>query len=316
MVVIDVASGATRALVSLPTFDPRALDAGYSPEDPNRPLLNRATQGLYTPGSIWKAITLAAALEEGLATPDTIYADGDAEAFFDGFAVACNNNPEGTTRFDLAHAFGWSCNLTFARLGDELGEVRFRDYARRFGAESAPPFPLPVAESRLSQQLPMPRPELVSAAFGQGETLVTPLNMALVAAALAGDGSLPVPWLLSDVPGQRWSRVGDERGTWKRAVSRGTAEAVRRIMVISAEEGFARSAARAGGIRLGGKTGTAQLGGELAPHSWFIGFAPAEDPRLAIAVLVANGGEGSEVAAPIAGQILARGLELEAIAGD
>ncbi len=311
VVVLDVDSGALRAMVSLPSFDPARLDEAGAGAGPEPALLNRATQGLYTPGSVWKAIILAAALEEGLTSPDTVYEDGDRQERFDGFAVACNNNPAGVTRFDLAHAFGWSCNLTFARLGDQLGEVRYRHYARRFGAEATIPFPLPVAQSRLSPELPMPRAELVSAAFGQGQTLVTPLHMALVAAAIAGDGSLPVPWLLADVPGQRWSAMADERGSWQRAVSAETAAQARRIMVVAAEEGYARSAAQAGGIRLGGKTGTAQLGGEQSPHSWFIGFAPAEEPRLAIAVLVVHGGEGGAVAAPIGGRVLARGLELE-----
>ncbi|MCB0215521.1 MAG: penicillin-binding protein 2 [Chloroflexi bacterium] len=316
VVVLDVASGAVRALVSLPTFDPEDLDAGGVGDDPTSPLLNRATQGLYTPGSVFKVITLAAALDEGLTSPDQVFADGDAEASFDGFPVACGNNPPGLVRFDLAHAFGYSCNLTFARLGDELGEVRFRAFARRFGIESAPPFPLPLASGQLSPDLPMSRAELVSAAFGQGQTLVTPLQMALVAAAVAGDGSLPVPWLLADVPGQRWAGMADERGTWMRAVGPGTAAQVRRIMQISAEDGYARSAADAAGIAIGGKTGTAQLGGDRAPHSWFVGFAPADRPRLAVAVLVVEGGEGARVAAPIGGQVLARGLQLEAEAGD
>jgi peptidoglycan glycosyltransferase len=314
-VLLDVESGAVRALVSLPTFDPSDLDRGLAPDDGTSPLLNRATQGLYPPGSVWKVVTLAAALDAGIARPDTVYDDGEGEDRFEGFAVACNNNPAGSTRFDLAHAFGWSCNRTFARLGVSLGEAAYRDYTRRFGLGFAPPFPLPTVAGQLSGNAQMSVPELASAAFGQGEILVSPLHMALIAAAAAGSGRLPVPYLLDDVPGLRWSSLADEHGTWLRALPGKVAEEVREIMIISARDGHARSAAATAGIAIGGKTGTAQLGGEQAPHSWFIGFAPAEAPRLAVAVLVVNGGEGGAVAAPIGGYLLARGLKSEPASG-
>lgn len=311
VVLLDVESGAIRALVSLPTFDPADLDRGLAADDAASPLLNRATQGLYPPGSVWKIVTLAAALDAGLAAPDTVYDDGEGEDRFEGFAVACNNNPEGTTRFDLAHAFGWSCNRTFARLGVALGEPRYRGYARRFGLGFAPPFALPTAAGQISGKDRMSVPELASAAFGQGEILISPLHMALIAAAAAGSGRLPVPYLLDDVPGLRWSSLADEHGTWLPAVPHRVAEQLHEIMVVSARDGHARSAAVTAGLAIGGKTGTAQLGGEQAPHSWFIGFAPAETPRLAVAVLVVNGGEGGAVAAPIGGYVLGRALSSE-----
>ncbi len=311
VVVVDVASGAVRALVSQPTFDPAALDAGApAADDPLQPLFNRATQGLYSPGSTWKTVTLGAALAERLVEPGDEVADGDAVEHFAGFPVRCDNNPPGETTFDIAHAYAWSCNLTFARLAVKLGEALYRRYAEAFGLGEAPPFPLPVAAGSLSSQASLDPPELASAGFGQGEILVTPLQMALVAAAAAGDGSLPVPYLLEDVPGVRWNRIADERGTWKRALSPDAAGKLRRAMVTSAEDGWARTARDAAGRAIGGKTGTAQLGGEAEPHAWFIGFAPAEDPQVAVAVLVAHGGEGSRVAAPIGGRVLARAVEL------
>lgn len=304
IVVIDVETGAVRALASSPTFDPTALDEQTDlANDPARPLLNRATQGLYPPGSAWKTVTLAAALEEGITKPDDIVNDGDAVEVFDGFPVRCNNNPPGQTTFDIIHAYGWSCNVTFARLGAELGAERYRKVTEAFGLGDAPPFALPVAESRLTTDDALPLPELVSAAFGQGELVVTPLEMALVAAAMARDGSLPVPYLLEDVPGVRWSRLRDERGTWHRAVSSGTARMMREIMATSVRDGWARTAAQGVSVSVAGKTGTAQVG-DGAPHSWFIGFAPVENPRYAVAVLVAHGGEGSTVAAPIGGRVL------------
>jgi peptidoglycan glycosyltransferase len=310
VVVLDVPTGAVRALVSEPTFDPASLDAGkLDPEDPRRPLLNRATQGLYPPGSIWKTVTLAGALAAGLASPSDMFDDGDAVEYFAGFPVRCNNNPEGVTRFDLAHAFGYSCNLTFARLGNKLGSSRYRQLAKDFGLGEIPPFPLPISRGSLSSHDELPTAELVSAAFGQGELSVTPLHMALVAAAAARDGTMPVPYLLEDVPGVDHRSLADGRGVWRRAMAPDVAREVRDIMVTSVEDGWARSAVAGLGITAGGKTGTAQLGEGVSPHSWFIGFAPADDPQVAVAVLVANGGEGAAVAAPIGGRILQRALD-------
>lgn len=307
VVVVDAASGAVRALVSQPTFDPSRLDMGGAPpDDPRRPLFNRATQGLYAPGSVWKVVTLAAALQDGITTLDTTVADGDASDTFGGFRVACDNNPDGVTTFDMAHAFGWSCNLTFARLGMALGPDRYRAHAEAFGLGEAPPFPLPVAAGSLSSKAALAPPELASAAFGQGEIVTTPMHMALVAAAVAGDGRLPVPYLLDDVPGVRWGRIADERGTWHSPIGAATAAEVRRAMVVAATDGHARPARDAAGIDIGGKTGTAQLGGSQRPHAWFVGFAPADAPRVAVAVLVVNGGDGAAVAAPIGGRVLAR----------
>jgi peptidoglycan glycosyltransferase len=312
VVVLDVPDGAVRALVSQPTFDPAVLDEGkLDPEDPRRPLLNRATQGLYPPGSTWKAVTLAGALAAGIARLGDEHDDGDALETFDGFGVRCNNNPPDVKRFDLAHAFAYSCNVTFARLGAELGEARYRALAESFGLGSVPPFPLPAAASRLSTHDRLGGAELASAAFGQGELVVTPLQMALIAAALAGDGSLPKPYLLDDVPGVDMRPIADARGTWRRAVSPSVAAAVREAMVVSTRDGWARSAVAGLGLSAGGKTGTAQLGDEASPHSWFIGFAPAEAPRVAVAVLVVGGGGGSAVAAPIGGRVMKRALELE-----
>ncbi|MFN2252264.1 MAG: peptidoglycan D,D-transpeptidase FtsI family protein [Anaerolineae bacterium] len=311
IVVLDVNSGAVRALVSQPTFDPAALDAGDMPdEDPRQPMFNRATQGLYPPGSTLKTVTLAAALDEGLVRPGDVVEDGQLVEYFAGFPVACDNNPPGKDTFTISEAFGWSCNVTFARLATELGKRKFLEYGERFGLTSAPPFPLPVAAASLTADDEMSEPELASAGFGQGEVLVTPLHMALVTAAVAGGGAVPSPYLLEDVPNVRWSGLADERGTWKRAVPGDIARAMREIMIQSAQDGWASAARQGLDLRLGGKTGTAEVAGQT-PHAWYIGFAPADDPSVAIAVLVPNGGQGGDVAAPIAGRVLNRALELE-----
>lgn len=308
IVVLAVPSGAVLALVSQPTFDPAQLDAGEIPaDDPRQPLFNRATQGLYPPGSIWKTVTLAGALEARLVEPEDLVDDGDRTEYFGGFPVRCDNNPPEIHHFTVSQAYGWSCNVTFARLAVAMGLDRYRTLAEAFGVGDPPPFPLPVAASRHGLDADTELPELSSAGFGQGELLVTPLHMALVALAVAGDGRMPSPFLLADVPGIPHRAIADERGTWRRPISSHTAATMRQIMVASAQHGWAQTATRAAGMAIGGKTGTAQVG-EGEPHAWFIGFAPAESPKVAIAVVVPHGGEGARVAAPIAGRVLAKAL--------
>jgi len=316
-VLLEARSGAILALASHPTFDPGRIDEmfGLLKEDPRTPLLNRATQGRYPPGSTFKTVTLAAALEEGIAHPGQMFDDGAETLYVEGFPIRCDNNPRGVNRFDLAHAYAYSCNLTFARLGLELGSKRFKEYAARFRIGREIPLEVPVATSQLANDpLLMPPVLLASTAFGQGELLMTPLHMALIAATIANDGVMPRPHLVQRVQ----TRDGDVLQTTPPeilgvAVTEATARRVRDIMIVSVRDGYARRAQIDGAV-VGGKTGTAQLGGEdVEPHAWFIGFAQPADapdaPVYAVAVIVENGGEGSLVATPIARRILAAAVE-------
>ncbi len=312
-VLLDARSGAILAMASHPTFDPARIDERFEAlkANPQAPLLNRATQGRYPPGSTFKTVTLAAALEEGITYPGEIFNDGAETLYVEGFPIRCDNNPRGVNRFDLAHAYAYSCNLTFARLGLKLGSKRFKEYAARFRIGQEIPLEIPVATGQLANDpLLMPPVLLASTAFGQGELLVTPLHMALVAATIANGGAIPRPHLVQRVQ----TRDGEVLQTTPSeilgvAVSAATAQQVREIMIVSVRDGYARRA-RIDGAVVGGKTGTAQLGGEgVEPHAWFIGFAQRADdpdaPVYAVAVIVENGGEGSLVATPIAQRILA-----------
>ncbi|MFQ6058489.1 MAG: peptidoglycan D,D-transpeptidase FtsI family protein [Anaerolineae bacterium] len=311
VVLLDPRDGAILALASRPYFNPNTLDQDWEglKADPSNPLINRATQGRYPPGSTWKTVTLAASLQEGLAFPGDIFDDGDAELVVEGFPIHCDNNPRGVNSFDLAHAYGYSCNLTFARLGLELGTKRYKEYGARFGLGQPLPLEIPTVASQLANDPFMDRVLLASTAFGQGELAVTPLQMALVAAAMANDGAIPRPHLLLQVRDKEGNVLKEaEEGIWQIAVTPRVARQVREMMVVSVEEGWARGA-RIPGVQVAGKTGTAEVGGGAKPHAWFIGFAPAQEPRYAIAVLVENGGEGSRVAVPIARQVLEAALK-------
>jgi len=358
VVAIDPTSGAVLAMVSTPTFDANPIsgnpDVAQEPmdalrEDPAQPLLSRARQGRYVPGSILKVFTAGAALDAGVITPQTTYPDQpreETEGFVvDGFTI--REHDLGGLQpglWPLSEALQVSSNIFFAHVGLDLGTEAFLAAARRFGMcgplEIGPPGrALSVAPSFVTREVdedcgPFEGDvELASAAFGQGATQVTPVQMALLAAAIAGDGVMPHPYLVSDVRAHSETdapsdtivdRFSSRGGT--RVISTEAARQVRSAMVDAVNGALGRPYAGQGDITLygisnarsAGKTGTAQLGGEQAPHSWFIGFAPAQEeasPGIAIAVLVESGGSGSTNAAPIAGQVMAEYLRLSAEGG-
>jgi peptidoglycan glycosyltransferase len=353
VVALDPQTGAILALVSTPTFDATPISGDPSTaqkpmnalrKDDAEPLLGRARQGLYVPGSILKVFTAASALDAGVIAPGTTFADQprqEVEGFVvDGFTI--REHDLGGIQPDLwalSEALQVSSNIYFAHVGLELGAESFLDHARRFGfcdplSIGPPGRALGVAPSYLTAPVDNDcgpfggDVELASASFGQGLTQVTPVQMAMLAAAIAGDGVMPQPWVVRDVRAHvDGTEMGDSvvqtfgslGGT--QVISRQAAADTRAAMVDAVNEELGRLFAGQGDITLygignhrsAGKTGTAQLGGEQAPHSWFIGFAPAEDeatPEIAIAVLVESGGSGSGRAAPIGGRVMAEYLRL------
>jgi len=358
VVALDPATGAILAMVSSPTFDATPIsgdpDVAQEPmdalrEDPSEPLLARSRQGTYVPGSILKVFTAAAALDAGVITPSTTFPDQprqETEGFVvDGFPIREHDlGGVEPALWPLSEAMQVSSNIYFAHVGLELGGEAMLTYARRFGfcgpLEIGPPDrALSVAPSFLTEPADgdcgptSGDAELASAAFGQGQAVATPVQMALVAAAIAGDGVMPHPYVVRDV------RPHSENGTptdevLERFTSRGgtrvisteAARQTRAAMVDAVNGELGRAYAGQADITLygitedrsAGKTGTAQLGGEQAPHSWFIGFAPAQEggePVIAIAVLIESGGSGSDRAAPIAGRLMAEYLAMRGSGG-
>ncbi|MDQ4075374.1 MAG: penicillin-binding protein 2, partial [Chloroflexota bacterium] len=313
IIVMDPESGAILALASRPTYDPNTYteNAEEIVDHPNQPLLNRVTQGLYTPGSVFKVVTLAGVLAQETVGPDELFPmipyDEPGVFFVEGFPIregstlAVENAP-----FDLPHALAYSSNVAFAQLALELGPDGLREIARAFGFGEEPPLNgLPTEASRLgTDAFLLDQVGLANTGYGQGQLLVTPLQMALVTAAVANEGTVPEPRLVQEIR----SREGDTLLTyrprpWRRAISEDVAEQVKEAMVVAATDGFAR-AGKPEGITIGGKTGTAQLGGLVEPHAWFVAFAPAEEPEIVVAVLVENAGAGGDVAAPIARELI------------
>lgn len=303
VVAIDPRNGEVLVMLSVPTYDPGNL--GTLGEqllaDPNSPLLNRATQGQYPPGSTFKAVTAIGALDSGVIAADTVV-ECPGEIVIDGFPINCRNTPQGVGTYPFKHAFTYSVNAIFGQVGVAMGWTTLAEYASRLGIGQEVPFQLATApgqihgpESELSEVL------LATTAFGQGELLATPLQMALVAAAVANGGEVVYPRIaLAELEnGERIQELDSVSS--RRVFSETLAATMKDFMASVIEAG--QAAGLDIGVSVGGKTGTAEAG-DGTSHAWFIGFAPVDEPRVAIAVVVERGGQGGSVAGPIAGEVM------------
>jgi penicillin-binding protein A len=323
VVMLDPATGEILALASTPTYDASAItnpktsqDAFAALRDSSaRPLLTRATQGRYVPGSVFKIVTAIAGLGSGRITAATTFPE-QPRAERDGLLVSgfrVREHPGVPQRsLNLASATEWSSNIWYALAGLRTGGDNLSSFAARMGFGAALPFDLPTAPSQVTNgdgSAPggfSDDVELANAAYGQGETVVTPLQMALVASTVANRGVLMKPRLVISTAGRDGTRaIGPERTgvVFAPDEADAIAEAMRRAVESSIGRQFT-SGAKVPGVPTAGKSGTAELGGSGAPHSWFIGFAPVENPKVAIAVIVERGGRGGARAAPLAGDLL------------
>jgi peptidoglycan glycosyltransferase len=300
-VALDPKNGEILALVSYPSFDPNKVDEDFAEfiEDPNSPLINRATQGYYPPGSTFKVVTAAAALEAGLEPSEKFNDTGTYET--PGYEVYnYRARKYGEVTFD--QALTYSINTVFARIGYEyVGAERLAQTAWGFGfGDSYEDFPLSVRPSSLGELPPDQWAQglVAQIAFGQGPVTSTPFEMALTAATIANDGTRMEPRLVREVRSP--DGIILDKPTSRvlgRAVPKETARTLNDMMQNAVSQ--YETGAMIPGIKVAGKTGTAEApGGEL--HSWFISFAPADDPKIAVAIIVENGQEGYKSALPIA----------------
>jgi peptidoglycan glycosyltransferase len=330
IVMLDPKTGQVLALASAPTYDASTItnpatahDAFAALQaDPAQPLLPRATLGRYVPGSVFKIVTAVAGLGSGAITPQTTYKQQPGAEknglLVDGYRVRDGHHPEtGNTPLDLVSATEVSCNIYYALTGLQTGGAALVDYAKRMGFGAALPFDLPTAVSQVTNgdgKGPggfKDDVELANAAYGQAEVFVTPLQMALVAATVANNGELMRPQLVTALTGKHSGTRTIGPQSMGRVISPANAQAINAAMVQAVEGPLGRqftTGAKIPGVLTAGKSGTAELGGTGEPHSWFIGFAPANDPQVVIAVIVEQAGRGGAVAAPIAGNLMARYL--------
>lgn len=322
-VALDPLTGEILGLVSSPGFDPNSFTSGIErsvweslTRDPRTPLLNRAIQGQYAPGSLFKVVVAAAGLEEGLITPEsTIYCPGYASIY--GHVFRCNR-PNGHGAISLGRAIGESCNVYFYQLGARLEIERLASYARKFGlgsvsgvdlpSEATGLIPDPAWKERL-YKVPWYQGETISVSIGQGQVLATPLQMARMMAAVANGGRLVQPHIVRLIAGKPAPYDPPKSMGFKPS----TLAAIRRGLFMAVNSGGSGQQARIADLEVAGKTGSAQVVSSaklskdiesIQPHAWFAGFAPLDDPRIVLAVLVDHGGSGGGAAAPVARAIL------------
>jgi peptidoglycan glycosyltransferase len=316
IVVLNPRTGEILGCVSQPTFTPEKVhDDWWSYIDnKNTPLKNRAFESLYEPGSIIKIISSAAAVEKNinLGTVFPLYCKGyqyiDNKIFYDW--------EKHKTIKSLAEAFDASCNISYARLGFALGEDTLFEFNNRFGFNSIPKtLTLPVSTSE-SPKLGLTRYELAETATGLGKSFrITPLNAALIASAIADDGVMMSPYLVDKLTNINGKVLEENKPViYKNTISRQTAQFLTGMMMNDVERGIGVKA-RVAGIKIAGKTGTS---GSRDPnfHAWFICFAPAENPKIAMAILAENGGTGKDVAAPIAHNVIEQLMNIMDLTSD
>jgi peptidoglycan glycosyltransferase len=318
VVAIEPATGKIRVMVSTPGYDPNRLDeqgvfAKLQNDEANSPLVNRATQAGYPPGSTMKVVTAAAALDSGQFTPDSMV-DGKSPITISGTPLS-NFSDEQFGAIPLTDALTHSVNTVWAQVAEKLGRKTMADYMTRFGFDTDPPMDYPDVQMRPSGVFDAKRNRVISpdsgsvdigrVGIGQERLLVTPLQMASVAATIANGGVRMKPHLadrIVDQDGRTVRRIAPEEA--ERVVSADSASKLAQMMSNVVREGTGVAAALQG-IEVAGKTGTAELNiAQRINQPWFIGFAPLSGSKVAVAVTLERiqgpQSQGGAVAAPIA----------------
>jgi penicillin-binding protein A len=312
-VAMDVKTGAVRVMASSPTYDPNDLDnprvfRRLSSDETNAPLIDRATQALYPPGSTFKAVTAAAALDTGRYTPTSLISGANGKEI--GGVPLQNFGGEDFGAITLTQALTQSVNTVFAEVGEKVGKATMGRYMRRFGFDRRPPIDLPASQlaasgERLRGRVIAPTSRFVDVgrmAIGQDKLLVTPLQMATVAQTVANRGMRMEPYLVAkgfDQDGR--TTIDHEPQKARRVMSTANAAALTAMMKQVVREGTGTAAALSG-VEVAGKTGTAELTNNGLNDLWFIGFT--DEHAVAVVVERVQGGTGGVVAAPIAKQVL------------
>ena len=309
-IAIDYTTGEILALVSTPTYDPNLL-ASPDPsaeqqnwnalvDNPEEPLKNRAIREIFPPGSTFKLVTAAAALEAGYNPSSTVASPTNYQAPGSTHSIG-NSTDCGGTETTLEHALAMSCNTAFAKLGVDLGQDKMLDAAKRFGFNSAPGIDMPAATSKFPET--MEPAYLAQSSIGQYEVAATPLQMLMVSSAIANNGVLMKPHVVKSVTGSDLKVIQtfqpEQAG---RPISEATAKQLRQMMENVVDDGTG-SPAQVSGLTIGGKTGTAQSDPNRPPYAWFVGYAT--EPHVAVVAFVQstsverNDISGGKVAAPV-----------------
>jgi peptidoglycan glycosyltransferase len=317
VVAIDPKTGAILAMVSKPSYDPNRLAShdttaviGAYDEllaDPTDPLINRAITGdLYHPGSVFKLVVASAALDSGKFLPESTFPN-PAVLQLPLSTSTIQNSGGGTCgpgeTVTIADALRLSCNIPFAELGAAIGQDTLREYAQLYGFGTEVDVPMPATPSTIPGSLDAP--QLMLSSFGQANVRVTPLQIAMVSAGIANGGVVMQPTLIRSIIAPDLTVIQPfQQDVFSTPISAQTSATLTQLMVNNVNNGAA-SNGRISGVDVAGKTGTAQNGEGQPLTLWFTGFAPADDPQIAVAVVVENGTSfGNVVAAPIARKVI------------
>jgi peptidoglycan glycosyltransferase len=319
-VVLDPRTGAVLAMAANPGYDPNAIDANWAKlqaPGSGAPLIDRARSAIYAPGSTFKIVTLTGALASGVVTPETVFPGPGSLTI--GNAPVTNFEGGSYDKIDLTSATMKSVNTVFAQVAVKMGASALVKQADQFGFDAKVPYELPARTSLMPNPAEMTVWETAWAGVGQpvGEhdspagPQSTVLQMALVAAGIANDGVVMAPYVVGGVRDRAGSNLAIARPkTFTTATNPATAAQVTAIMekVVTGGSG---ARAQIDGVRIAGKTGTAEVGKGLPTNAWFIAFAPADNPTVAMAIMIEGGGVGGQVAAPAARPVLQAALKAQ-----
>ncbi|MEO3800057.1 penicillin-binding protein 2 [Nonomuraea sp. B1E8] len=317
VVALEPKTGAILAMVSLPTYDPAELSLTDKSKvfprydelakQKNQPLLNRTIDRTYPPGSTFKVVTMAAYLEDDTSRGPQTTVEAPQRLPLPNTNISLPNYGGaacGSGQVTLVFALERSCNTPFGKMGIDLGYDKVQEQSVKFGMGEQLAIPMPVAKSDFG-----PREDeaaVAMASIGQRSNQMTPLQMAMISAGIANEGTVMKPYLVKKITDAKGDSIEEaEQEELSEAVSTETAAKLRDMMVSVVSNGTANRA-QVPGVQVAGKTGTAETSDDQPPHAWFISFAPAEDPKVALAVIVESGAAnvgaeatGGGTAAPI-----------------
>ncbi len=321
---INPQTGAILAMVSQPSYDPNRLASHDFSKvakawdslttDDDQPMLNRATQQILPPGSTFKLVTAAAALENGVVDDIDDKVKAGRTLSFPGIEYTLPNENGGNCggeKITFERALNVSCNVAFGALAGEVGQKKLAEQAAKFGFGTDPLDGIPLSPSRFTAEgTDLEAPQLAQSGIGQFEVSTTPLQMAMVAGGVANDGDVMKPYLIKSVRSPSLSVLeAPKPEKFGQAMSAKNAGKLKQMMISTVEQGTATSA-QIGGVEVGAKTGTAQSTTDRPPYAWFVAFAPAEDPKVAVAVVVESSSTardeiaGGRLAGPIARSVM------------
>ena len=308
VVAMNPKTGEILAMVSKPDYDPNpsALDASWNDLVNNGSgesnLVNRATQGLYPPGSTFKIVTTLEYLRENPKSYEKYQYQCDGKADFDNVFIHCYGNTV-HGNIDLKTSFAKSCNSSFASIGEELNVKKYAKTTEELLFNQKLPCDIEYNKSSFVLNEKSGLEEKLHTAMGQGKTQITPYHSCLIVSAIANDGILMKPFLVDKIESSEGNLVKKtKQKEYTQLTSKKEARILTKYMEAVVEEGTAASL-KGLGYSVAGKTGSAEYDSTKSSHAWFWGFAPADDPEIAIAVIVESSGTGSEYAVPIAKQL-------------